>query len=132
MLPHNLYRIDGEDYYGKILNSNQVDIINLFQNDEYYLFFNQYAITREHLYILLDEHDIHQFNLPDASSDLYLKIPKCIDPCLDMLTLDDEWGICNFNNGDSYFTVINSMLYLKIDTIEEREELGIEIVERIV
>lgn len=132
MLPHNLYRVDGEDYYGKILNSNQVDIINLFQNDEYYLFFNQYAITREHLYILLDENDIHQFNLPDASSDLYLKIPKCIDPCLDMLTLDDEWGICNFNNGDSYFTVVNSMLYLKIDTIEEREELGIEIVERIV
>lgn len=131
MLPHNLYRVDGEDYYGKILNSNQIEIINLFQDDEYNFLFNQYAITREHLYILLDNIDIHQLKLPDASSDLYLKIPKCIDPCLDMLTLDDEWGICNFNNGDSYFTVVYSMLYLKIDTIAEREELGIEIVERI-
>jgi len=131
MLPMNLYRIDNEEYYESILNNNQLEIKNLFSDDEYSLFFNQYAITREHLYILLDENDIRQLDLPDSSSKQYLKIPKYLDPCLDMLTLDDEWGICNFNNGDSYFTVINSMLYFKIDTRAEREELGIEIVERI-
>lgn len=131
MLPSTLYRIKDEKKYQEWLVDNQVEQINSFADDEYILILNQFAITRDHLYVKLDEVDIDLLNLTNTTSTLYLKVPKALDPSLDLLTLKDEWSICKFYNGDCYFTVTNSMLYFKINSESERAELGIEIVDRI-
>ena len=131
ILPKALYRIENTDFYNKTLDDNKLSKINLFNEDGYSLFHNCYAITQDHLYVILDKNDIRVLNLPDIPSARYLKIPKSLNTCLDMLTLHDEWGISHFNNGDSYFVVVKSMLYFKINTEEERKQFGFEIVDRI-
>lgn len=131
ILPKALYRVENTDFYNKTLDDNKLSKINLFNEDGYSLFHNCYAITIDYLYVILDKNDIRMLNLPDMPSARYLKIPKSINSCLDMLTLHDEWGICNFNNGDCYFVVVYSMLRFKINTEEERKQFGFEIVDRI-
>lgn len=131
ILPKALYRVENTDFYNKTLDDNKLSKINLFNEDGYSLFHNCYAITIDYLYVILDDKDISRLNVNKKSSTLYLKIPKSLDPSLELLTLDDEWGICNFHNGDSYFLVVNSMLYFKINTEEERKQFGIEVVDQI-
>lgn len=131
ILPKALYRIENTDFYDKTLDDNKLSKINLFNEDGYSLFHKCYAITIDYLYVILDDKDISRLNVNKKSPTLYLKIPKSLDPSLELLTLDDEWGICNFHNGDSYFLVVNSMLYFKINTEEERKQFGIEVVDRI-
>ena len=131
ILPKILYRIEDIDSYNKILNNNQLNKIEKFSEDGYSFFLNCYAITIDYLYVILDNNDISRLNVSKGASNLYLKVPKSLDPSLDLLTLNDEWGICNFQNGDSYFFVVNSMLYFKINTEEERKQFGFEIVDRI-
>lgn len=131
ILPKTLYRIEDIDSYNKILNSNQLNKTDLFSEDGYSFFLNCYAITIDYLYVILDNNDISRLDVNKESSTLFLKIPKSLDPSLDLLTLNDEWGICNFQNGDSYFFVVNSMLYFKINTEEERKQFGIEVVDQI-
>lgn len=131
ILPKALYRVENTDFYDKTLDDNKLSKINLFNEDGYSLFHNCYAITIDYLYVILDDKDISRLNVNKKSSTLYLKIPKSLDPSLELLTLDDEWGICNFHNGDSYFLVVNSMLYFKINTEEERKQFGIEVVDQI-
>ena len=131
MLPKCLYCIEKDSYYKELLENPNLNIINKYIDDEYILLPTRYAITLNHLYLKLEENDICQLNLKNTTSTLYLKIPKSLDPSLDMLTLNDHWGISHFYNGDSYFTVVNSMLYFKINSESERAELGIEIVDRI-
>lgn len=131
LLPKNLYHIEDDGFYIKTLQNPQLTTINLFAEDDYTLILNHYAITQDYLYVILDKNDIRMLNLPDMPSARYLKIPKSLNSCLDMLTLHDEWGICNFNNGDCYFVVVYSMLYFKINTEEERKQFGFEIVDRI-
>jgi len=131
LLPKNLYHIEDDGFYIKTLQNPQLTTINLFAEDDYTLILNHYAITQDYLYVILDKTDIRMLNLPDMPSARYLKIPKSLNSCLDMLTLHDEWGICNFNNGDCYFVVVYSMLRFKINTEEERKQFGFEIVDRI-
>ena len=131
LLPKNLYHIEDDGFYIKTLQNPQLTTINLFAEDDYTLILNHYAITQDYLYVILDKTDIRMLNLPDMPSARYLKIPKSLNSCLDMLTLHDEWGICNFNNGDCYFVVVYSMLRFKINTEEERKQFGFEIVDSI-
>lgn len=131
LLPKNLYHIEDDGFYIKTLQNPQLTTINLFAEDDYTLILNHYAITQDYLYVILDKTDIRMLNLPDMPSARYLKIPKSLNSCLDMLTLHDEWGFCNFNNGDCYFVVVYSMLRFKINTEEERKQFGFEIVDRI-
>ena len=131
ILPKILYRIEDIDSYTKILNSNQLNKTEKFSDDGYSFFLNCYAITIDYLYVILENNDIRRLNVNKGASNLYLKVPKSLDPSLDLLTLNDEWGICNFQNGDSYFFVVNSMLYFKINTEEERKQFDIEVVDQI-
>ncbi len=131
ILPRTMYRIEDSGLYQNTLDNSQLNQINLFHDDDYTFYLNRYAITIEYLYVILDEDDINQLSIPNASHTMYLKIPKSLNPSLDLLTLNDEWGICNFNNGNNYFFVSNSLLFFKINSESERKKYGIEITDKI-
>lgn len=132
ILPKSLYRIENKEYYNKLLENSNVQKNNIFANDEYSLILNAYAITHSHLYIKLEDDDLCHLQWNGTpSSVLYLKIPKSLNPNLERLSLQDDWGICRFIDGDSYFAVVDSLLFFKINTESEREKLRIEIVDKI-
>ncbi len=124
LVPDALYRIDDDTIYQERLN--HLSIRNAYEAADYQLQLSSYAITNEALLAYAGEDECKKMGLEER--ECLVKIPKTLDENLERLTLYDNWGLCNFLQGELYFAVPDSMLYYPITTPEQRDNLGIEII----
>lgn len=131
LVPPRMYRIQDQERYEKFFTSSKIPVRNIFPKEDYELTNNIYAITPEYLYVRLTDRDLRQMNIAQSDEIKLLKVPKSLDPALYLQTINDIWGICNFENGETFFVVPNCKIAYQINLESDRERLGIEIVEMV-
>lgn len=129
LLPARLFRVKDDAVY--MAKLDRYPIRNMFPEDEYHLFFRGFAVTNDFLYVALSDEDCRKMSVVPTERQLFLKVPKSLDENLLYLTLSDGWGMCDFVQGDIYFAVPNSLLFYKVTRVEDRKNLGVEVVDTI-
>ena len=128
--PRFFYRVQENDKHYKEYESwfDKLPLVN--KNPEEYISITNLAlITRQFLYIPIDENvrmHIHALNIESQST--YLKVPKKLNLALQDVDLNSSFYIMVFEDKTVYVVSFDHWLFWEITTPEQRRELGIELV----
>ena len=112
-----LKRSEREDFFLKILENPRYTKVYVCRENEYDFTQTLKAITEDALYIETDDGQ-------------YLRVPKDLHPQLKDVHFNEDVGIIKFQDS-SFIAFDNRLLYYEVTTAKQRQELGIEVVERI-
>ena len=88
------------------------------------------VITRHFLYVDINEDDRTNMHASDNESQcILLKVPKELNPALQNVDINTTFGIVTMQDKSVYVGSSNHLLYYEITFPEQREKLGIELVD---
>lgn len=115
-----------EHFFQDILEDESYKKINAYPEDEYTFTICLTAITEDALYIWQDEGS-------------YLRVPKSLNPQLNDVHFGESVGLIRLHKGHGrqkekeivYLSFDDRRLYYEVTTARQRQELGIEVVDKI-
>lgn len=120
----SLKRSKREHFFQSILEDESYKKINAYPEDEYTFTLCLAAITEDALYIWQDEGS-------------YLRVPKSLNPQFSDVRFGENIGLIRLHQGRGrqketvFLSFDDRRLYYEVTTAKQRQELGIEVVERI-
>ncbi len=123
-----LYRVEKESYYKSLIEKSSLK--NMCPEGEYSFEIRLAAITYDYLYIVIDEKDKEYMHASEAEFQCgLLKVPKTIHSAFQNINFQSYFGIVKLQDNTIYLGSADHLLYYEITEPEQREELGIELVD---
>ena len=117
-----------ESYYRKLIEKSP--LVNNYPEGDFTFKISLSVITREFLYVDIDEDDRTNMHASDNESQcILLKVPKELNPALKNVDINTTFGIVTMQDKSVYIGSSNHLLYYEITFPEQREKLGIELVD---
>ena len=117
-----------ESYYRKLIEKSS--LVNNYPEGDFLFKTSLSVITRQFLYINIDEDDRTNMHALDKESQcILLKVPKEINSSFQDIDLKTTFGIVTMQDGSVYVGSTNHALFFEITKPEQRKKLGIELVD---
>lgn len=126
--PTKFYRDkDESDHKADITRSL---LVNKFPETEYTFDWCLAAITPQFLYLEINKKDRMLMHASDKETTcIFLMVPKNLNPALQDIDFKTPFGIITFSDKTVYIGSANHLLYYEITFPEQREKLGIKLVD---
>ena len=117
-----------ESYYRKLIEKSP--LVNNYPEGDFIFKISLSVITRHFLYVDINEDDRTNMHASDNESQcILLKVPKELNPALQNVDINTTFGIVTMQDKSVYVGSSNHLLYYEITFPEQREKLGIELVD---